>query len=210
MPYHHSAWLCLHHHTKTSIYADTNAIARVTIILLHYINTGIKNDAKEFKSTVELQWLEHWWHIYHGCFELVLESLGKTHPMHICDNLGWFSFVILVNGILFVLIRIASMRRFKWEHTIYHHVKENLKDTLIMPPDLPLWLTLISSIYPCLELIFMVPKVFEPLKFYCIWVHLHVFLPFSSRGKTPVTSCLLPRLKRPCELVSTLKERICI
>ena len=36
-----------------------------------------------------------------------------------------------------------------------------------MPPDLVLWLTLISSNYPCLELIFMVPKVFEPLKFDC-------------------------------------------
>ena len=30
-------------------------------------------------STVELQWLEHGWLVWHGCFELVLESLGK-HP----------------------------------------------------------------------------------------------------------------------------------
>ena len=37
-----------------------------------------------------------------------------------------------------------------------------------MPPDLALWLTLISSNYPYLEHIFMVPKVFKPLKFYCI------------------------------------------
>ena len=28
-------------------------------------------------NTVELQWLEHWWLVYHGCFELVPESLGK-------------------------------------------------------------------------------------------------------------------------------------
>ena len=27
--------------------------------------------------TVELQWLEHCWLVYHGCFELVLQSLGK-------------------------------------------------------------------------------------------------------------------------------------
>ena len=33
-----------------------------------------------------------------------------------------------------------------------------------MPPDLALSSTLIGSNYPCLELIFMVPKVFEPLK----------------------------------------------
>ena len=39
-----------------------------------------------------------------------------------------------------------------------------------MPPDLALCLTLIRSNYPCLEHIFMVPKVFEPMKFYCISV----------------------------------------
>ena len=37
-----------------------------------------------------------------------------------------------------------------------------------MPPDLALLSTLTGSNYPCLELIFMVPKVFEPLKFDCI------------------------------------------
>ena len=37
-----------------------------------------------------------------------------------------------------------------------------------MPPDLELWLTLISLNYPCLEHIFIVPKVFESFKFYCI------------------------------------------
>ena len=34
-----------------------------------------------------------------------------------------------------------------------------------MPPDMALLSPLIGSNYPCLELIFMVPKVFEPLKF---------------------------------------------
>ena len=36
-----------------------------------------------------------------------------------------------------------------------------------MPPDLAL---LISPNYPCLEHNYVVPKVFEPLKFYCIWM----------------------------------------
>ena len=36
-----------------------------------------------------------------------------------------------------------------------------------MPPDLALLSTLIGSNYPCLELVFMVPKMFEPLKFDC-------------------------------------------
>ena len=29
--------------------------------------------------TVKLRWLEHWWLVYHGCFELVLKSLGKNY-----------------------------------------------------------------------------------------------------------------------------------
>ena len=37
-----------------------------------------------------------------------------------------------------------------------------------MPFGLALWLTYISLNYPCLEHIFMIPKLFEPLKFYCI------------------------------------------
>ena len=44
-----------------------------------------------------------------------------------------------------------------------------IKKILIMPPELALLSTLIGSNYPCLELIFMVPKVFEPLKFDCIY-----------------------------------------
>ena len=39
-----------------------------------------------------------------------------------------------------------------------------------MPPDLALLSTLNGSNYPCLELIFMVPKVFEPLKFVCSYI----------------------------------------
>ena len=37
-----------------------------------------------------------------------------------------------------------------------------------MPPDLALLSTLNGTNYPCLELIFMVLKVFEPLKFDCM------------------------------------------
>ena len=29
--------------------------------------------------TAELHWLEHWWLVYHRCFELVLESLGGSN-----------------------------------------------------------------------------------------------------------------------------------
>ena len=53
-------------------------------------------------------------------------------------------------------------------HTTYLHIKENRKYIPFMPPGLALRLTLNAANYPCLEHIFMVPKVFEPLKFYCI------------------------------------------
>ena len=52
-----------------------------------------------------------------------------------------------------------------------------------MPADLAVWLILISSNYPCLEHNSMVPKVFEPLKFYCIyfirWCNSHFFLHYG-------------------------------
>ena len=51
---------------------------------------------------------------------------------------------------------------------IYLHIEESRKDTPNIPTGLALLSTLIGSNNPCLELIFMVPKVFEPLKFYCI------------------------------------------
>ena len=49
-----------------------------------------------------------------------------------------------------------------------------------MPPDLALSSTLIGSNYPCLELIFMVPKVFEPLKFEGISFSLVADFPLSG------------------------------
>ena len=68
---------------------------------------------------------------------------------------------------LCVLIRI---RRFLWEHTTYLHFKEIRKDISSVPPDLVLLSTLTSSNSPCLEHIFMVPKVFDPFKFYCVFI----------------------------------------
>ena len=41
-----------------------------------------------FRSTVELQWLEHRWLVYHRYFELILESLGNIRHYYIWDNLG--------------------------------------------------------------------------------------------------------------------------
>ena len=96
----------------------------------------------------------------------------------------WGDFLFYIeNGILCVPTRIASMRRFWWEHTTYIHAKE-IKIP-IMPPNLTLWLTLIGSNYPCLEHISIIPKVFEPLKFYC---------SLCSLAITSTGECLGPRL----------------
>ena len=61
---------------------------------------------------------------------------------------------------LCVLIRIASMRQFN-ENTQHTFMLEKLRKAIpIMSPVL----TLTSSNYPSLEHVFMVQKVFEPLK----------------------------------------------
>ena len=69
-----------------------------------------------------------------------------------------------------------------------------------MPCDLALLSTLIGSNCPCLELILMVPKVLEPLKFDCI---------LSAEGKNLrdvlfvyMDSKALPKIR------SSLKERL--
>ena len=41
------------------------------------IDAGILKLCVKVFTTVELQWLEHRWLVYHGCFELILESHGK-------------------------------------------------------------------------------------------------------------------------------------
>ena len=51
-----------------------------------------------------------------------------------------------------------------------------------MPPDLALLSNLIGSNYPCLELIFIVPKVFEALKFDCTINKLCEQFHFIHRG----------------------------
>ena len=75
--------------------------------------TGTWSDV--FVSTVELQWLEHRWLVYHGYFELVLESLGKNPiaaDIIIFGIIRVIFFSILNNVMFCVLLRIASMRRF--------------------------------------------------------------------------------------------------
>ena len=89
-----------------------------------------------------------------------------------------FFFFYIENGILCVFIRIASneailMRKNRLylgdsnENAQHTFMLWKIEEILIMPPDLVLSSTLIGSNYPCLELIFMVPKLFEPLKFDC-------------------------------------------
>ena len=63
-----------------------------------------------------------------------------------------------------------------------------------MAHDMALWLILMSSNFPCLEHIFMVPKVFEPLKFDCIF-HNEVGLHRWGCYKIVILVCLSVREK---------------
>ena len=44
----------------------------ISITLLRY-----QYDVIGFTVTNTVELLEHWWLVYHGCFKLILESLGK-------------------------------------------------------------------------------------------------------------------------------------
>ena len=60
-----------------------------------------------------------------------------------------------------------------------------------MSPDLALLSTLDGSNYPCLELIFMVPKVFEPLKFDCIYMEKIIMFKTVSKSHAVSKSHLI-------------------
>ena len=64
------------------------------------------------------------------------------------------------------------------DNTKYTFTLQKIKEILIMPPDLALLSTLTGSNFPCLEQIFVVPKVFEPLKFDCIFLFFFFFFVF--------------------------------
>ena len=64
-----------------------------------------------FRDTVDLQWPENLWLVCHGCFELILESLGNI-PIAADFRYIKVIYFYIENGILCVLIRVASMRRF--------------------------------------------------------------------------------------------------
>ena len=75
-----------------------------------------------------------------------------------------------------------------------------------MPSDLPLLSTLTGSNYPCLELIFMVPKVFDPLKFDCKRIlntlltanGIKIYAYYQDRALLFIKALLLPVLNVKC------------
>ena len=96
------------------------------------------NRSSGHRSTVYLQWLEHCWLVYQGCFELVLEFLGKIPWLQIWFNLGLFFCFILKK-----IYCVFSSESTQWgdsnentQHTFM--LKDNQKDIHIMPPDLVL------------------------------------------------------------------------
>ena len=67
-----------------------------------------------------------------------------------------------------------------------------------MPPDLALWFTLISSNYPNLEDIFMVPKLLEPLKFDCSFWENDLNAKHWQKFVLPPTMMTIPQKQYIC------------
>ena len=136
-----------------------------------------------FLDTVDLQWLEHWWLVYHGCLDFVLEFLGKMQQLQVWVTLGWFSFVCILKTVYCVYSLESPHRGDSNENTQDTFMFKRIEKISLL--SLVLWLTLNSSNYPCLKHIFMTPKVFKPLKFYCSLVSItpHTTLSFLMDPK---------------------------
>ena len=83
-------------------------ILKITVMIVKNSNCFYSQNRA---ATVELQWLEHRWLVYHGCFELILESLGKI-PFPL--DLEYRAIFCLMLKMVYCVhsFRIASMRRF--------------------------------------------------------------------------------------------------
>ena len=151
--------------------------------MVYYVEWSISK-TKNLYSTVELWWLEHWW-----LFELVLESHGKNP---IAADKGWFRVIFffkLINGILCVLIRIA------WgdsnENTQYYTIiiKKIEKISLLCHLAWHYDQHSLARTTPGSNIIiFLVPKMFEPLKFgcscvktgiKCVWLNFNLYYQLS-------------------------------
>ena len=121
---------------------------------------------------VELRWLEHRWLVYHGLFGLIFESLRNSSDSsrtHILRELFLFYYEMVCC--------VYSLESPRWgdsneytQHTIILLKIENISISYRhLLSDLLPWLKLIGSNYPSLEQISTVPKMFEPLKFDCIY-----------------------------------------
>ena len=99
---------------STQIYTTTNTGKVISMFCFHW--SQVRHDRVALhESTVELQWLEQRWLIYHGYFELILEFITKNPTVAEVIVFGIISgdFLFYIdNGLLCVLIRIASLRRF--------------------------------------------------------------------------------------------------
>ena len=81
-------------------------------------------------------------------------------------------------------------------------------------PELVPWLTLSGSNYPCLERISMVPKMFEPLKFDCIYkqaweqfLMVGLFVKFTNQyGAVLLGMCLI--CDESCYIYKSLWEQV--
>ena len=68
-----------------------------------------------------------------------------------------------------------------------------------MPPDLALWLTLVSLNNSCFDHILMIPKLFEPLKFNCTCI-LNLCMTYD-RQKHAYGICIEQRLRVMMDLL---------
>ena len=108
---------------------------------------------------------------YRGWFELFFQSLQDSSNS---SRKIFMDFFLFYHGIVCCMYSLESPHRGDsneyTQHTIivYKIEKISLNYRYLLPELVP-WLTVSGSNYPCLERISMVPKMFEPLRFDCMY-----------------------------------------
>ena len=118
--------------------------------------------------------------VYRGLFKLIFESLrifSDSSGKQILREIFLFYYEIVCCVYSLESPHRGDSNEYT-QHTITLLKIENISiNYRHLLPDLAPWLYLICSNYPSLEQISMVPKMFESLKFGCIWIPYHSWSP---------------------------------
>ena len=143
---------------------EVDVLERLSILFNSTLGNQNSGCYREVKYRVKSQWLEHQWLVYLGCFQLV-ESLRNSPDSSRKQILR--EIFLFYQEIVCCVYSLELPHRGDSDEYTQHTSFKNFSKLSPFASWPSRW-TLSGSNYLCLEWISMVPKMFQPLRLYCL------------------------------------------